>query len=214
MLTIRQFTVNPIGEHTYVLSDESGECVIVDPGCLGDDERDAVDAYIGGAGLRPAGLWFTHLHFDHVWGARHLIDRYGVAASASQGDEAVMSGNARMCEAWNLPAPESFTVDHYVAGGDSLSFGHSRAQVIATPGHTPGGLSFYFAEDGVCLTGDTLFRQSVGRTDFEGGDQAAIVDSVRSRLLTLPETTRVLPGHGPETTVGFERLCNPYVCDD
>lgn len=213
-VTIKQFTFNPIGEHTYVVSDATGECVIVDPGCLDASECEALWGHIDSNGLKPRGIWLTHLHFDHVWGVRVAEERYGVGVWASAADEAWILGNAEACARWDLPAPDTFTISHPTRDGEILTFGHTEAKVIATPGHSAGSQSFYIAEAGACLTGDTLFRQSVGRTDFPGGDSSAIMGSVRDKLLKLPAETRVLPGHGPETTVAEERLYNPYLCAD
>lgn len=211
MVSIKQFTVNPVLEHTYVVSDETGECVIVDPGCLSGGERAAVSAYISDAGLRPVALWFTHLHFDHVWGARHFKDLYSIPTFASAADSPWLTGNADITEQWGLPAPDDFKIDNAISDGQTLQFGNTVAKVLATPGHTAGGVSFYFEADGICLTGDTLFCGSVGRTDFPDGSASAIVTSVRTKLLTLPPDTRILPGHGPDSTVDHEMLYNPYV---
>lgn len=213
-VTIKQFTFNPIGEHTYVVSDTTGECVIVDPGCIDAGERKTLWDYVDLNGLKPQGIWLTHLHFDHVWGVKATMERYGAGVWASAADEAWILGNARACALWNLPAPDTFAISHPTQDGETLTFGDTKATVMATPGHSAGSQSFYIAEAGACLTGDTLFRQGVGRTDFPGGDSAAIMESVRGKLLRLPGETRVLPGHGPETTVTEERLYNPYLCAD
>lgn len=210
MVTVKQFTVNPILEHTYVVSDESGECVIVDPGCLSGGEREAVGAYIAGANLKPVAIWFTHLHFDHVWGARHFVDRYSIPTYASAADIPWLMRNAELTSQWGLPAPDDFAIDNQLTDGQTLRFGNTEATVLATPGHSAGGVCYLFASDGVCLTGDTLFCGSVGRTDFPDGNPSAIVASVRQKLLTLPADTRVLPGHGPDSTVEREMLYNPY----
>lgn len=212
MVTVKQFTVNPILEHTYVVSDETGECVIVDSGCLSGGERAAVDAYIDGACLRPVALWFTHLHFDHVWGARHFIDRYGLKTYASAADEPWLTRNSDLTSQWGLPAPADFKIDNPLTDGQTLRFGNTEVTVLATPGHSAGGVSYHFASDNICLTGDTLFCGSVGRTDFPDGSSSAIVTSVRTKLLTLPAGTRIYPGHGLDTTVDHEMVYNPYVC--
>lgn len=211
MITVKQFTFNPIGEHTYVLSSPGGACVVVDPGCQSQAERERLYAYIDGEGLRPEAIWLTHLHFDHVWGVADLKRRYGTDVYASEADAAWIAENSRVCARWGLPAPETFSIDHEIGDGTTLIIGETTVGVIGTPGHSPGGVSFHMAQDGICLTGDTLFFESIGRTDLMGGDGPTLRSSVRHALLTLPAATRVLPGHGPETTIGHERLYNPYV---
>ncbi len=211
MITVKQFTFNPVGENTYVLSAPCGACAVVDPGCLSREEREELYAYIDGGGLRPQAIWLTHLHFDHVWGAAETKRRYGIDIYASGADAPWMAENSHVCARWGLPAPEEFTIDHEIDGGTTLAIGEAAADVIGTPGHSPGGVSFHLPADGICLTGDTLFCESVGRTDLMGGDSSLLLSSVRRALLRLPAETRILPGHGPSTTVGHERLCNPYM---
>lgn len=211
MITVKQFTFNPIGEHTYVLSSPCGACVVVDPGCLGREEQEQLYAYMDERRLRPKAIWLTHLHFDHVWGAAETKRRYGIDIYASGADTPWIAENSHICARWGLPSPEMFTIDHEIGDGATLTVGEATADVIGTPGHSPGGVSFHMATDGICLTGDTLFFESVGRADLMGGDSSQLRSSVRHALLRLPADTRVLPGHGPATTIGHERLCNPYI---
>lgn len=211
MITVKQFTFNPIGEHTYVLSSPCGACVVVDPGCLGREEQEQLYAYMDERSLRPQAIWLTHLHFDHVWGAAETKRRYGIDIYASGADTPWIAENSRICARWGLTSPEMFTIDHEIGDGATLAVGEATADVIGTPGHSPGGVSFHMATDGICLTGDTLFFESVGRADLMGGDSSQLRSSVRHALLRLPAETRVLPGHGPATTIGHERLCNPYI---
>ena len=196
---------NPLQVNTYFLVDSSThECVIVDPACHTLSEQQAVDKYLSSKGFALVALWFTHLHFDHVWGAAHILKSHPVPTYASFADLPVLAANARMTEAWGLPAPESFSITNPLSDGDKLSVGQYVFEVISTPGHTPGGLSFYCPSESLCLTGDTLFCGSVGRTDFEGGSLEALRVSVREKLFLLPPQTEVLPGHGPSTTIADE----------
>ena len=211
-MQIKIFTFNPVGEQTYVLSDDSHECVIVDPGCFDSSEEALLDEFVASHGLKPVAAWFTHLHFDHCWGAAHVVAKYGVPVFASADDEFLLTDvNRQMTAAWGLPAPAPFSVTNFLTDGQMLRFGNSSARVITTPGHTPGGVSFFFEHDAVCLTGDTLFRMSIGRTDFPLGSLPDLVNSVRCKLLQLPEDTVVLPGHGAQTRIGDEMLSNPYI---
>ncbi len=198
-------------EHTYVVSDESRECVIIDPGFLYAEERNAVATYIEKEELTPRAIWLTHSHFDHVWGVAFAKEKWGIEVFASKEDAFLKEVNREMTGGWRLPEPAAFDIEHDIKEGDVVCFGKCSFRVISTPGHTPGGLSFYCADEGVCFTGDTLFRYSVGRTDFPRGSQTDVVNSVRSKLLVLPEETKILAGHGPDTVVKDEILGNPYI---
>ncbi|MBQ3634737.1 MAG: MBL fold metallo-hydrolase [Bacteroidales bacterium] len=204
-MEIARFTFNPIAVNTYVI-ESAGECVVVDPGCINDMERGMLAKHIEERQLKVVGIWLTHLHFDHVWSVSKLQKKWGVEVYASEQDEFLIEGNEQFTIEWSLPGVEKFRIGRAIEDGEELTVGGTKWRVISTPGHTPGGVTFYNSEEKVCLTGDTLFCGGVGRTDFPMGDSAALADSVRNRLLTLAEDIRVLPGHGPETTIGKERL--------
>lgn len=213
MLHIQRFTVNMIEENCYVLSDETGEAVIIDCGAFFPEEKKNIREYIEQNRLRPKRLLNTHGHFDHVFGAAFVHDTYGLRPemlTAEAATYAAAAGQMRMFLHRDLPlvtppAGPAFN------DGDLLTFGSHTLRAIATPGHTPGGVCFYCEAEGCLFSGDSLFRHAIGRTDLPGGSEAALVGSLRARVLTLPDDVRVFPGHGDETTIGEERRANFYL---
>lgn len=211
-MTIKTFQVNPLGVNCYVVSDE-GEAAIIDCGCFEEREWKSIMAYIEQEGLTVKLILLTHAHFDHVYGLRfverdlnmqpmlHSLDVYQYEHSL---DMLVQFMGVRL--PGKLP-----TIGQLLKDGDELTLGSKTISVIHTPGHTPGGVCYYFEKDGILFSGDTLFMGSVGRADFPGGDMQTEIDSVRERLMTLPDSVRVLPGHGPGTTIEYERENNMYV---
>lgn len=217
MLTIKVRACNPVGANCYVLSDETGEACIVDAGQAAEYEFADLEEYIRKGGLSPRLLLFTHGHFDHVWGCSRVASTYGLEPRLHRDDWQLAADFASQLvmffgERFARKASNSVQKVYLpLCDGERLAFGTHSLEVIATPGHSPGGVCLYEQSEGVLLTGDTLFRGSVGRTDLGGGDMRALLTSVSSRLLPLPDDTRVLPGHGPESTIGYEREYNPYL---
>ncbi len=213
MLTLKTFPVNFIEENCYVLSDESGEAVIIDCGAFFPEEKDEIRNYLAQNKLTPKHHICTHGHFDHVFGAQFLAEAYGIlpelckdeVKNYEMADEQMRTFLHR---ALPLTLPE---VGRTFADGNSITFGNHRLKVITTPGHTPGGCCFYCEEEGILLSGDSLFRGSIGRCDLPGGNEVVLVSSLRQRILTLPDEVKVYPGHGPHTTIAEERTSNPYL---
>lgn len=214
MITIKQFEFNPFGENTYVLSDETREAIVVDCGCMTAGERSLFSAYLTEHELTPVRLLCTHLHFDHIIGNAFIRDTYGLQPEASRLDVEQLPSLEVQMAGLGLPPHlifESVPVEKYLAEGDTVRFGRSELQVLSTPGHSPGSLSFYSPADGFVLSGDALFAGSIGRTDLWGGDFRTLITAIREKLLTLPDDTVVYSGHGPATTVSIERNENPYL---
>lgn len=210
MLTIQRFVVNMIEENCYVLWDETREAVIVDCGAFTPEERQAIRDYVDGNHLCVKHLLNTHGHFDHVFGNRFVCDAYGLSPELHCDEVATYEAAAGQMQAF---MHRSFPLDvppvgRIFAAGDTIGFGTHLLQVIHTPGHTPGGVCFYCEAEKVLVSGDSLFLGSIGRCDLPGGDERSLVRTLRERVLTLPEDVRVLPGHGPETTVGYESRYN------
>ena len=214
MLTIKAFTFNPLGTNCYVVSDETHEAVIIDCGALYDEERATISDYLDINELHPVAHLLTHAHFDHLWGAAFLQERYGLAARCPEGDlplfnnvegqmRGILGGYAMNCATG--PAGEAITPDTIVR------FGTHALSVIATPGHTPGGVCYYCKEERVLFSGDSLFRMSIGRTDFPGGNHWDLIKALHQLLKELPDDVIVYPGHGPQTDVLTERTNNPYL---
>lgn len=213
MIRLQRFTFNFVEENTYVLSDETREAVIIDCGAFLPAERDRLSEYIAANGLRPVWALQTHAHFDHLFGAHFLAETYGTAPRFCADEAETYAAAADQMAQFlhrtiplTLPAPGD-TFRH----GDTIRFGNSELQVIATPGHTPGGVCFYARQEGILLTGDSLFRGDIGRCDLPGGNETALVNALRERIMTLPDDVKVYPGHGAETTIGEQRATNVYI---
>lgn len=214
MITVKQFDFNPFAENTYVLSDETREAVIVDCGCIIERERHELSAYLEAQGLTPVRLLCTHMHFDHIIGNAFIRDTYSLHPEASRTDVEGLPSLEEQMAGLGVPPRKEFEtvpVTRFLAEGDTVRFGHSELQVLSTPGHSPGSLSFYSSQDGFVLSGDALFAGSIGRTDLWGGNFRTLITSIREKLLTLPDQTIVYSGHGPATSVGQEKNENPYL---
>ena len=212
-MKISKFVVNPFGENTYILwNGEGSEAAIVDPGMMHEEERTAVDDFVSKNKLSVKMVLLTHVHCDHAASARYLADKYGVQVYAGEADRPLGQALPVQAQMFGIDVKiMPLDIDMTVSGNDVLTLNGEEIKVLATPGHTPGGVSFYLPDSGVVLVGDTLFYQSIGRTDLPGGDYRAIADSIKNELYTLPGDTVVLTGHGSSTTVDDEKSFNPYV---
>ena len=200
--------VGPLGVNCFILGcAETGEGVVVDPG--GDPDK--IIAAITRLGLRIPSVINTHGHFDHVGGNRKVLEHTGAALLVHEKDVPYLSRAAEVAVKYGVTTENSPEPDRFLEDGMILTFGNYRLEALHTPGHTPGGSCLYIAAEGMVITGDTLFADGVGRTDFPGGSQKALIESIRTRLLTLPDATRVFPGHGPSSTIGHERRYNPFI---
>ena len=200
--------VGPLGVNCCILGcAETKEGVVIDPG--GDPEK--IIAAITRLGLRIPCIINTHGHFDHIGGNRKVLEHTGAELLVHESDVRYLSLAAEVAVKYGATAENSPQPDRFLEDGMILTFGNCRMEVLHTPGHTPGGCCLYIAEEGMVITGDTLFADGVGRTDFPGGSQKALIESIRTKLLALPDATRVYPGHGPSSTIGHERRYNPFI---
>ena len=212
MIDIRRFVCNMLQENCYVVSDETKDCVIIDCGAFYKEERKAIVGCIIDNNLNPKHLLVTHGHLDHNFGNNTILDKFGLYAEVSENDKGLMDsleGQAerfyRMKLDYKLPK-----VGVLLYGGDVICFGNHKLEVIETPGHSRGSVTFYCQAENVAFTGDTLFKGSIGRTDLPSGNRMQIVQSLRT-LAQLPDKTVVLPGHGDSTTIGEELQFNPFM---
>ena len=212
MLQVFSFVFNPFSENTYVIYDETRQCVIIDPGCASSSEVDELLGFIDLHQLEPLMVINTHGHIDHIMGNEAVKKHYGIKVAAHpevkndflrSRQQAVMFG-LPMIEECKLPEVE-------LEDGEVIKVGNGTLEVICTPGHAKGSISLYAMMEGWVFTGDALFCRSVGRTDLPGGDFEELRESIRTRLFTLPDDTEVFPGHGESTTIGEEKGFNPYV---
>lgn len=211
MIQIKNFYFNDFRECCSVLWDESDECVIVDPGCNSDSEKDILYGFIAKTGLHPAMILLTHGHFDHVLGLADCAAKYGIPVYMHPADKETMKTNGYLAKAFGISMPATDVDTKDIADGDRIRFGNTVLEVIHTPGHTPGGVCYYDREDKVLLSGDTLFAGSIGRTDHPGGDYDRLMESIFSKLMCLDGDIEVIPGHGPKTTIADERTRNPFL---
>ena len=206
------FVNNPWQENTVVLYDESGEAAVIDCGCTSKEEEKSLRDFLTQAGLKPMVLLNTHLHPDHILGNNFMKQAYGLNAQAAQEDnlciEHAVEYAAMLGISGITPPP---AVGKFLKQGDVVRFGHSELQIIAVAGHSPGGLCFYSEADRLLVSGDVLFAGSVGRSDLPGGNARDLIDGIRIKLLALSDDVRVIPGHGPMTTIGEERRYNPFL---
>lgn len=213
MITVKRFTCNMLAENCYVVSDETRAAVIIDCGALYEEENEAIASYIKAENLTPAHLLCTHGHFDHCIGNGFIYQKYGLKPEAHHEDQFLMETmKAQTRDFLGIELPTDVPpVGTYFKGNDQISFGSHTLQILHTPGHTPGGVVFYSQEERIAFSGDTLFRMSIGRTDFEGGSYEQIINSLQQVLAKLPGETKVYPGHGPATTIAEEIRYNPYL---
>lgn len=212
-MRIKSFEFNFFGENTYIMWDDgSKEAAIVDPGMMNDEEMAVIGDLIEKNGLEPKYILLTHAHIDHTFGIDFLKERYGIPVLAHKADLPLGQMRGRQAQMFHLPVSLGpVEIDRFVSDNETLHLGSEAIKVIATPGHSPGGVCYYVPESNFVLTGDTLFQSSIGRTDLPGGNQRTLILSIRDRLLTLPRDTRVYPGHGPSTTIGTEEEHNPFL---
>ena len=211
MLNVRYSVFNLFEERTYVAWREAGRCIVVDPGCREGAELEALEALFQQEGLRPEAILLTHGHFDHTFGVKPLQDRYGIPVYMHPADVAALDYNKVMAERFRIRMPDGDFRWEPVSDGQVLELAGMRFEVIATPGHTPGGVCYHEREEGFLFTGDTLFAGSIGRTDFPYSEYDDEIRSIMERLLPLDPATTVLPGHGPASTIGRERTGNPFL---
>ena len=210
MITIKRFEFNPFGENTYILSDESLDCLIVDPGCQEKDEQDILLDYLEENHLKPVKMINTHCHIDHILGTAFLHHQFNLPFLVHPLEEPLLTASTAQGEFFGLEVQPPPKPSGFLNEGDSVSFGNSVMEVMHIPGHSPGGIVLLNREQKYLLTGDVLFQGSIGRTDLPGGDYDSLVSSIRQKLLVLDPETRVYPGHGPDTTIGIENQSNPF----
>jgi glyoxylase-like metal-dependent hydrolase (beta-lactamase superfamily II) len=211
MLTVKSFTFSPVQENTYILYNEEGDCCIIDPGCYFPKERDELKTGIEKTGLRPVLLLNTHCHLDHVFGNKFVHDTWGLTLHIHEKEKAMLDFAPQSGLMWQLPFDNYEGPIVYLKEGNIIRIGKEELKVLFTPGHSPGSVSYYHEAGGFVIGGDVLFQGSIGRTDLPGGSFEVLADSIRTQLYTLPDETVVYSGHGPATTVGEEKMSNPYV---
>lgn len=208
MIRVEFLVVGPVSTNCYLgINEESKEALIVDPG----DRADQIRAMIEREGVKPVAILLTHGHFDHMMAAEELRRIYDIPVYAGEKEQEVLENASLNLSTGFIRKAYTMKADHYLSDGEELILAGSRIKVLETPGHTPGGCCYYLAEEGILFSGDTLFCQSVGRTDFPGGSFDEIKKSIKEKLFLLPAETICYCGHGEGTRIGREMERNPYV---
>ncbi|MCB0402754.1 MAG: MBL fold metallo-hydrolase [Flavobacteriales bacterium] len=211
MINVHHFTFNGFQENTYVLFDETKECIIIDPGCYSNEEQQDLAYFIQQNELKPVRLINTHCHIDHVLGNAYVASKYNIGLEMHAMDLPTLHATPEYGHLYGFhiePSPEPTVL---LQEGDHITFGNSQLEVLFTPGHSAGHITLVSQEERFIIAGDVLFYGSIGRTDLPGGDYNTLISSIKNKLLPLGDDFKVYSGHGPSTSVGFERENNPFL---
>jgi glyoxylase-like metal-dependent hydrolase (beta-lactamase superfamily II) len=213
MIQVRKFVFNPFQVNSFVLWDETKECIIIDPGCSHAMEQKELTDFISSQELKPVRLLNTHSHIDHIAGNVFVAEHYGLKLEAHMDGMPFIEHSKENAFIYGFEDFQTMIPEVHIQEGDTVRWGHSELQVIDTPGHASGSLCFISHVDKFVISGDVLFYQSIGRTDLPTGDYDELIRNISTKLLTLPPDYTVYAGHGPETTIGFEAHANPFLAE-
>ena len=214
MLQVKQFTFNPFQENTYIVYNDQKQAAIVDPGCSTENERKQLVAFIDKNELLPILLLNTHCHIDHVLGNQFVFEKWGLALHIHANEKFVLDHAPMFGEMYGI-AMEAYSGEiEYLKEDSTIHLGGNVLDILFTPGHSPGSVSFYSKNDGFVLSGDALFSGSIGRTDLPGGNYETLINAIKTQLYGLPDDTKVFSGHGGGTSIGYEKRNNPFVQGD
>jgi hydroxyacylglutathione hydrolase len=211
MFQIKVFTFNPVQENTYILYNEQNECIIIDPGCYFDAEKEELKSFISLHKLQPKILLNTHCHLDHVFGNKFIAEEYNLTLNTHLLEKEILQLAPASGLMFNLPFDNYRGEVIYLKEADVVSLGNDKLEVIHAPGHSPGSICFYCEKQQFIIGGDVLFQRSIGRTDLPYGDQEELLRNIKGKLFKLPADVQVYPGHGDATTIGYEIKENPYL---
>lgn len=210
MLRIKKFTFNPFGENTYVLFDDSKECVVIDPGCYEKAEQQELTTFVDSHQLVVKMLLNTHCHIDHVLGNAFVKRKFNVGLFINPIEEPLLRAVKSYASNYGFFQYEDSVADGFLTGKDVVAFGEQKLQILFVPGHSPGHIAFYDEASKILVGGDVLFENSIGRTDLPGGNFNTLINSIHEKFFTLPDDVTVYCGHGEETSIGFEKRTNPF----
>ncbi len=212
MIQIKSFEFNPFSENTFLLYDETKECVIVDPGCYENHEKEELSSFIKDNALKPVRLINTHCHIDHVLGVKYIMESYGLDFHFHKKEMPIFESTEMVAQMYGIPNVEMpIAPSAFLDETDVVEFGVSKLDILFVPGHSPGHIAFVNKDQKFVISGDVLFYGSIGRTDLPGGEHKTLIDSIKSKLLPLGDDFVVHSGHGPATNIGFERENNPFL---
>lgn len=211
MVQVKTLTFNPFQVNTYILSDDTGECVIIDPACYEPQEEETLAGFVEKEGLKPVALLYTHCHIDHILGNNFAVRQFGLKPLTHKDSLPFLTNGRSQGKVFGFEVDDQILPKEYLEDGQEIAFGNQKLKALHTPGHAAGSLCFYHQDSGIVIAGDVLFHQSIGRTDLPTGDFELLIKSIEEKLLTLPDEVKVFPGHGPSTTIGEERRHNPFL---
>ncbi len=212
MLKIQSFEFNPFNENTYLIwDDESKTAAVIDPGCYDDYEKSELKNFIVENNLNLSLILNTHCHVDHILGVSFLKENFNVKYIIPEKDLPLHKNAASQAQMFGFELEELPDPDELISENIPIKIGQEILKPLFTPGHTAGEFCFYSEKNNICITGDVLFHQSIGRTDLWGGDYDTLINSIKTKLLTLPDDTIIYPGHGIESTIGTEKKQNPFL---
>ena len=211
-MKIKKLTFNNFMENTFIVYDQTKECIIIDPGCYSEEEKDKLLSFINSNKLKPTLLINTHCHIDHIFGNNFVNKIWDIELAINKLDLEILNSAHLVAQSYGFNNYEPSPLpSKYIKEGDFITFGQSKLKIIFTPGHAPGHISLYSQKDNFIISGDVLFMNSIGRTDLPGGDYEILIKTIKTKLLTLPEKTKVYCGHGPDTTIDNEKKNNPFL---
>ncbi len=211
MIQIECFVFNNFQVNTYLLYDETQQCLLVDAACYDPREKKELSDFIGNHQLTLTRYINTHCHIDHVLGSQFIAETYNIDPEYHQSGEPFFLTLKEIGMSFGYQIDRVPTAKGYIKDGDEIRFGTSILKVLYTPGHAEGSICLYAKEDGFVITGDVLFKDTIGRTDLPSGNFNQLMNSIKMKLFTLPDETLVYPGHGPETSIGYEKVNNPFI---
>ncbi|MEZ4910578.1 MAG: MBL fold metallo-hydrolase [Saprospiraceae bacterium] len=210
MAHVKSFVFNDFSENTYIVYDETNECIIIDPGCCNSSEEKELSQFISDNNLNPTHLINTHCHIDHILGNNYIHHLYQLPLEAHKNEKIVLESGTQIAMMYGISYSESPPISVFLQEGKTVEFGNTILDIIETPGHSPASISLYSRKDGFVISGDVLFQGSIGRTDLPGGNFDILISMITQKLFTMPAETKVYSGHGPVTTIGQEMRTNPF----
>lgn len=211
MIYIESMTFNAFQENTYIVYNDNNDAIIFDPGCNNQSEREVLISFIDRKKLKPLRLINTHCHIDHVLGNKFISEKYGLRLEAHKLEAPVLASGVTVSTMYGIPYVESPSIEIFLNEGEELTLGDESFEMLLCPGHSPGSLCFYHSSSKTLIGGDVLFQNSIGRTDLPGGDYDTLINVIKEKIFSLPEDTVVYSGHGPSTSVGYEKKNNPFL---
>jgi glyoxylase-like metal-dependent hydrolase (beta-lactamase superfamily II) len=210
MIKIKIFIFNPFSENTFILYDDTREAIVIDPGCYESHEEKELSDFIKKESLKVVKLINTHSHIDHCLGNKYIQDTYNVPLELHESEIPVLESVSSYAPSYGFDNYQPANSGPLLSEGNEVAFGSSSFSILFVPGHSPGHIALINEKENICISGDVLFQGSIGRTDLPGGNYDVLMDSIKSKLFNLSDSMVVYPGHGPTTTIGEERISNPF----